>query len=189
MAKIRGNLLLNGVSGTIGRQLTFRQIAGKTFVSKYQREPSVPATEKKRAVQKKFGLATAYARKVVKNPELKAMYQAKVKGGQRAFNIAMMDALQAPVVESIQADNYQGRPGDQIFVRATDDFKVATVIVEIFNKAGQLMERGNAILRKNEIMNWLYVARQENADWPGSMIAVMATDLPGNRSTLSTDGG
>lgn len=100
-----------------------------------------------------------------------------------------MDALQAPIVESIQADNYQGRPGDQIFIRATDDFKVATVIVEIFNKAGQLIERENTVLRKNERMNWLYVARQENADWPGSMIAVMATDLPGNSSTLSTDVG
>ena len=35
-----------------------------------------------------------------------------------------------PVVESIQADSYQGRPGDQIFVRATEDLKMATVTVE-----------------------------------------------------------
>ena len=52
------------------------------------------------------------------------MHQAVVKGGQREFNIAMIDALNAPVVESIQAENYQGHADDQIIIRAKDDFKV-----------------------------------------------------------------
>src|SRR5580700_1849591 len=103
MAKVKDNVLAKGFSGTIGRGLTFRQIGGETFVSKYQRAPTVAATEKKLAARAKFGIATAYARRAIKDPDMKAMYQAVVKGGQRAFNIAMMDALQAPVVENIQA--------------------------------------------------------------------------------------
>ena len=96
MAEVSDNVLMKGVSGTIGGQLTFRQIGGKTFVSKYQRPPGVAATEKKLAAQTRFGLATAYARKVVRYPEVKALYQAVIKGGQRAFNIAVIDALHAP---------------------------------------------------------------------------------------------
>src|SRR5664279_356490 len=80
MAKVKDNILTKGFSGTIGKQLTFRQIGGKTFVSKYQKAPTVPATEKKLAVQAKFGMATAYARRVVRDQEVKAMYQAVVTG-------------------------------------------------------------------------------------------------------------
>ena len=187
MAKVKDNVLMKGVSGTIGRQLTFRQIGGKTFVSKYQKAPSVPATEKKLAVQTKFGMATAYARRAVRDPEVKAMYQAVVKGGQRAFNIAMIDALQAPVVESIQADRYHGHAGDPIIVHAKDDFKVAAVVVSVYNPAGDLIEKGNAVLQENEEMNWLYISIEENTEYNGSKITAVANDLPGNMASLTIE--
>jgi hypothetical protein len=185
MAKVKDNIMVKGFSGTIGRQLTFRQIGGETFVSKYQKAPAVAATEKKLAVQIKFGMATAYARAAIKNPEVKAMYQAVAKGGQRAFNIAMMDALQAPVVESIQADNYHGHAGDPIIIRASDDFKVAVVLVSIYNQAGELVEEGNAIMRENEDVDWLYSVSHENPGYAGSKIIVITNDLPGNSASLS----
>jgi hypothetical protein len=185
MAKVKDNVMMKGFSGTIGKQLTFRQIGGKTFVSNYQKAPAVPATGKKLAAQARFGIATAYARKAVKDPELKAMYQAAVKGGQRAFNIAMMDALQAPVVESIQADHYQGNPGDQIIVSATDDFKVTGVTVSIHNKAGILIEEGNAIIQKDDETKWRYIVQQQNAELTGSKITAVATDLPGNTGSMN----
>ena len=185
MAKVKDNVMVMGFSGTIGKQLTFRQIGGETFVSNYQKVPAVPATEKKLAAQARFGIATAYARRAVKDPELKAIYQAFVKGGQRAFNIAMRDALNAPVVESIQAENYQGHVGDQIIVRATDDFKVAAVVVSIYNQAGDLIEEGHATIQKDDEMKWLYKVQQENAELAGSKIIAVATDLPGNTGSLS----
>jgi len=187
MAKVKDNVLMKGVSGTIGGQLTFRQIGGKTFVSKYQRPPSVAATEKKVAVQTKFGAATAYGRRVVRDPGLKALYQAVVKGGQRAFNIAVIDAMQAPVVQSIQTENYYGHIGDPIIVHATDDFKVAAVVVSVYNQAGVLIEEGKAILQENEEKNWLYIASQENTGYSGSKINAVATDLPGNLASFSLE--
>ncbi len=185
MAKVKDNVMVKGFSGTIGKQLTFRQIGGETFVSNYQKAPAVPATEKKQAAQTRFGIATAYARRAVKDPELKAMYQAFVKGGQRAFNIAMIDALNAPAVESIQAENYQGHVDDQIVVRATDDFKVVTVKVSIYNKSGDLIEEGNAVVQNVEEMKWLYKVQQENHGLAGSKFVAVATDLPGNNGSLS----
>jgi hypothetical protein len=185
MAKVKDNVMMKGFSGTIGKQLTFRQIGGETFVSNYQKAPAVATTEKKLAAQAKFGIATAYARRALKDPELKAMYQAVVKGGQRAFNIAMRDALNAPVVKSIQAENYQGHVGDQIIVRATDDFKVADVVVSIYNKAGNLIEEGNAVIQEDDQIEWLYIVQQENPGHVGSKIVAAATDLPGNNGLLS----
>jgi hypothetical protein len=185
MAKVKDNILLKGLSGTIGKSLTLRQIGGETFVSKYQKAPTVAATEKKLTARAKFGRATAYARKAVKDPEVKAIYQVKVKGGQRAFNIAMIDALRAPVIENIKADNYHGRPGDQIFIRATDDFKVANVVVSVYNPAGELLERGNAVIQEIEEMQWTYISKQDNPEFSGSKITAVATDLPGNSSSLS----
>jgi hypothetical protein len=167
MAKVADNILLKGFSGTIGKSLTFRQIGGQTFVSKYQKAPTGEPTEKAVAARTKFGEATAYARGVVKDPEQKALYQAKVTGGQRAFNIAVMDA---------------GRTGDAIFIRATDDFKVASVSVLIYNPAGELAEQGNAVLQENSD-NWLYHLKQNIPVLMGSRITVRATDLPGNSSS------
>ena len=187
MAKVKDNMLAKGFSGTIGRELTFRQIGGKTFVSRYQRAPSVPATENKLAAQTKFGVATAYARNAIKDPEIKAMYQAAVKGGQRAFNIAMIDALQSPVVETIQAESYAGRPGDPILIRATDDFKVISVMVSIYNQTGDLVEEGNAVLQDNEKGDWLYVSNRENREYAGARISVVAMDMPGNKAFLSVE--
>lgn len=141
-------------------------------------------TEKAVAARTKFGRATAYARIAVKNPELKSMYQAVVKGGQRAFNLAMMDALHAPVVESILADSYHGQIGDPITIRATDDFKVVGVVVSIYNQAGNLVEQGNAVNQENNVY-WLYNTGHENIELTGSKISAIATDLPGNSTSLS----
>jgi hypothetical protein len=185
MAKVKDNVMVKGFSGTIGKQLTFRQIGGETFVSNYQKAPAVAATEKKLAAQTRFGIATAYACRAVKDPDLKAMYQALVKGGKRAFNIAMRDALNAPVVESIQSENYQGHMGDQIIVRASDDFKVVHVVVSIYNQDGNLIEEGNAVNQKDEEMKWLYKVQQENPGLTGSKIIAVATDLPGNSGSLN----
>jgi hypothetical protein len=182
MAKVKDNILLQGFSGTIGKSLTFRQIGGQTFVSNYQKPPTGEPTEKAVAARTKFGEATAYARRVVKDPVQKALYQARVQGAQRAFNIAVMDAMQPPVVENIQVENFQGRGGDAIFIRATDDFKVVTVTILIHNSAGDLLEQGNAVYQENRD-NWLYNLTQNIPALMGSRITAMATDLPGNSSS------
>ena len=61
----------------------------------------VKDNDKMVAARTKFSIATAYAKNAVKDPEIKALYQAAAKGGQRAFNVAIVDALNAPTVESI----------------------------------------------------------------------------------------
>ncbi|MFI5154232.1 MAG: hypothetical protein ACHQET_12910 [Chitinophagales bacterium] len=184
MAKLNGNPIAEGLSGSIGRMLTFRQIGGKTFISKYQRTSTVAATEKLVVARTRFGQATAYAKRVIRDPSLKALYLAFAMGGQRVFNVAIRDALNPPRVESIRADIYNGKPGDPILIRAIDDFKVVEVRVSVHTDSGELVEEGKAVMQENKL-DWLYIAISRNPEISGSKITAIASDLPGNRHSMT----
>ena len=132
----------------------------------------------------RLAAATADAKRAIRNPEIKAMYQSAVKGAQRVFNIAVKDLLQAQTIESIEAKNYLGRVGDSIFVRTTEDFKVTGVEVFIYIPDGDLVERGNAVMQEDE-MEWLNINNCENPVFAGIKIVAMASDLPGNCTSFS----
>jgi hypothetical protein len=183
MASVKDNVMTRGFSGTIARLLTFRQKAGKTIVSKLRRPVTGEPSEKAAAVRARFALSIKYAKTAIKNPATKALYKAMASDGQTAFNLAMADAFIAPTVESIDATGYHGVVGDPLTIRATDNFKVAGVTVSIHNAAGELVERGNAIVQEDTV-DWLYKATQVNAAIAGSKITAVATDLPGNSTSL-----
>jgi hypothetical protein len=184
MAQNKENILTKGMSGTIARMLTFRQRSGKTIVTKLRRTVPVSSSEKAAAVRTKFTSSVAYAKKAIKDPATKALYQAMAKDGKSAFNVATADAFNPPVVESINSSNYHGIIGDTLIVRAEDDFKVTGVKVSIGNAAGILLEQGDAVMEENTI-DWLYKTTQANPALSGSKITAVASDLPGNNTSFS----
>jgi hypothetical protein len=184
MAQSNENPLTKGLSGSIGKELTYRQRAGKTIVSKYRRKTTVPPTEKLVSIRGVFASAIAYARKVINDPALKAMYEAAAKEGQTAFNVATSDALKAPQVTAILMDGYCGNPGDHIVIDAMDDFKVAAVAVFIQQATGEWLEHGNAVLDPGTT-KWFYKAMAANPAPEGSVITAMAKDLPGNTTSFT----
>jgi hypothetical protein len=181
MARSIDNMILHGLSGSIGETLTFRQRGRRTFVSKYRKPTTIPATEKLQSVRLRFADCIAYAKSAVKNPEMRARYQAAIKGGQTAFNVATSDALNPPEIKHIDATGYLGNIGESILVTATDDFMVAAVSVSILNTSGDLIEQGNANIQPDK--NWIYIASNLNPEYPNSVIAVTAEDQPGNTTT------
>jgi hypothetical protein len=184
MAQNKENILTKGMSGTIARMLTFRQKAGKTIVSKLRRATPASNSDKSLAVRTKFSASVAYAQKAILDPATKAMYQLMAKDGKSAFNVATADAFNPPTVDSITTTNYHGVMGDEIIVRAEDDFKVTGVKVSIQSAAGALLEQGDAVMQENTI-DWSYKATQANAALPGSKITATASDLPGNNTSLT----
>jgi hypothetical protein len=147
MAQNQENPLLLGTSGTIAKMITYRQLAGKTIISKKRRKNSAPATETQLSIQERFKKAVAWAKGAIKDPAVKAKYKAKAAPGQSAFNVATVDAYNPPEVESIQTANYHGAVGDTITVKATDDFAVTGLTVSIVNAAGDPIESGNAVMQ------------------------------------------
>jgi hypothetical protein len=183
MAQAKDNIVTKGFSGTIDRTLTFRQRAGVTIVSKLRRPGTTAITEKMQAVRTKFLSSIAYAKKAIRDTAKNALYKLAVTGLQSSFNVATADAFNAPVVNSINKDNYHGVVGDSITIDATDDFKVESVLVSIHSAAGALIEQGNAVTQVDK-PDWLYTVTQANAALSGSKITATATDMPGNTASL-----
>lgn len=174
MAKADNNILLTNLSGSIGKQLTIKQRGGKTIVSKAQAKREKVPSVKQLEAQEKFSAATLYAKGVLADPDMAKVYRSAAKAGQNAYNIALRDAYNAPVIESIEV-------GESIVVRVTDDFRVFQVTVAIHSAEGTLLEKGNALMGRNG-MDWVYTIAGENNTPEGAKLSVMAEDLPGNQT-------
>ena len=180
MAKIKGNKLTEGFSGMFNNQIVFKTRLGTRYASgppnvNKNRKP----TPRQKTVQDKMTRCNDYAIEAIKDADVKQAYAAVATGGQTAVNIAFKDAWHAPVVHSITANGYKRNAGDIIFVQATDNFKVASVKVSIFDANGILIEEGEA---SQDGLLWMYVAQQDHED--AGRIVATAFDLPGNEGVM-----
>jgi len=80
--------------------------------------------------------------------------------------------------------SYTGKAGSVIRIKATDNFKVASVLVKIADADGTQIEVGEAIQDKIDDQYWLYLTNEFNELLPGSMITVIASDLPMNTTIM-----
>lgn len=124
------------------------------------------------------GEALTYAHGVEQDPEKRAFYSCYDKRRQTPFRLALNDAMNPPVIHQVDTDEYTGRPGDGIYMKVTDDFRVTGVVVRISNAQGQLVEKGEALLLEGA--HWVYRASVPHADWHQSILCVAASDYSGN---------
>ncbi|MEC5143289.1 hypothetical protein [Chitinophaga sp. 212800010-3] len=171
MAKVTDNILLSGVHGTFAKQVVFRRYFGQLILSKKPVFINRVLSPAQQAVRARFRDAIIYGKSVLANPNVLALYQAVVKSGQSAYNLAVADAFHAPEITRVDIHS-----GDTICIRATDVIKVKMVSVLIYNTNRQLLETGNAIqdVDGNE---WTYTIRIPVA---GSKLEIRVYDLPGN---------
>jgi hypothetical protein len=186
MAKSENNEVMFGARGRVGNLVVFKNFgSNQTVIAKRPKIAENPMyTAKQLAVKLKFREAVVYAKGVINNPTLAAIYQLAAKPGTSAYNLALADYCKAPEISSIDADNYQGQIGDQIRVRAIDNFGVSEVKLSIYDAAELLVESGLATQSSNSV-DWFYPATTLNGNLGGTKITVEAKDAPGN-TTLET---
>ena len=182
MARANKNVILSHLSGTIGNQVTVRNYGDRTIVSQKQQKTKIKATEKQKVARMSFQDAAERARMLMEDPDIKALYQAAATPGVNAYNIALKDAYHAPEIISINTDNYRGKTRDTITVRAYDAFRVFRVTVAIYNADNVLVEEGNALINRNA-KDWTYTATSDHPGAKGSIVRVMAEDIPGNETS------
>lgn len=185
MAHSNNSLIAGKLSGTINKELVFREWDGKTVVAKAPKGRKGKSTPAQAETQEKFLIASRYARSVTKNQDksMAEAYAAVLKPRQNVYSRALEDCMSPPVVKSINARNYKGTVGDKIVIRAVDDFRVVSVQVEIYAANGTLLETGNAEQTANGL-DWTYTTTQANNLLKGSKIRAIATDVPGNEGIL-----
>ncbi|SHN28274.1 hypothetical protein [Chitinophaga sp. CF418] len=184
MAINKTNFFIEGVSGTIAKQMTLRQRNGKTIISRKSKGSSLPPTEEQIAVREKFEDAANYALGVLQDPAKKAAYnEAAVKLGMSAYALALKDAHSFPEVRRVVTGKYKGLVGDVITIKAKDVFTLDKVWVEIRSAANVLLEEGEATAAGGNSKDWKYTATVANPAVTGTRITITATDMPGNQTT------
>ena len=165
MAKVRRNLIVRGLSGKIGSDLVFRQMAnGQTIVQARPDFSKRVLSKDQKAHHEKFKAAAAYARKASCSQPI---YAKLAKGTvKNAYNIALGDWFNPPVIHSLE------RRGETIRIQASDDVCVAGVRVTILDDKGKALEYGEAT-QVNEDW-WEYNPRN------AGVAVVEAKDLAGN---------
>ena len=175
MAKSKGNVVTHGLSGKIGDLLVFRQLKGKTVVSKIPVTSEKP-TEKQAAQRQRFQQAVLYAKTAVETDE-RYRTVAKKKGVM-PINVAVADFFNAPDIAQIDLSDYKGHAGDLISIHVTDDFAVKSVQVEIINTSGTVIEKGDALQGPGTL--WNYTVTNSVGNIKECKIVVTASDFPGN---------
>jgi hypothetical protein len=139
MAKVKRNIMMSGLSGSLGPDHYARVTKdGRTIISEKPDFSNRQFSEEQLNVQRGMKQAAAYAKVACKeNP----IYAQKAAGtAKNAYNLALGDWFNAPVIRRIEWQ--QGK----VRVRAHDDLIVTKVTVTILDEAGEPLEQGDAVL-------------------------------------------
>ena len=174
------NILTKDFRGEVGKTIVFRQKGEKTIVARFPRPTQNKATEKQLKQRSKFQEAVLYAKTVLANPAQKAVYQANHKVKRKlmsAFNAALANYLNPPVIHHINTNEYHGAIGDKLYFTVLDDISVQSVKVALHQSGGTLIEQGEAV---KEGILYVYTATATQSSITGSTLTVTVTDLPKN---------
>ena len=184
MAKVGKNVLTRGLSGKLGNQVVFRNNGESTIISTAPGKRTRPLSEVQQLHVQLFREAVIYAKSVIADDAKKAVYEAAVKNGKSAFNLAIADFMKPPVISEMDNSNYTGQTGGKIRVRATDNFRITEINVTIFDPENMIVESGAATPQDNGL-DYIYVATHVNNAMTGGRIVSKATDLPRHEVQMS----
>ena len=184
MSDVELNPTVDGYRGSIGR-LVFKKYKGRTIVGKKPvRTKEVSQGELDR--RENFKDAVAYAKSVLADPAAREFY--KPIAFQRdisIYNCALGDFLKVPTIKPLDLDNYKGRIGDVIEIRATDDIGLAELNVSIVAQDGTHIESGQAVEIGERSGKWSYTATKQVALGTDVFIEVKGVDHAGNKAQLT----
>lgn len=184
MAK-NSSMVTKKLRGALGDELVFRRWQGDSIVAAAPEKRDTEPTAKQLEVQKRFLLASQYAKAILNSPDqtMAQAYARVLRKRQNVYCRAAEDYMKSPEVEIINADNYHGAINDKIVVTAVDDFRVTDVQVEIYAPDGTLLEKESAD-QNTDGGTWTYTTQRVNNLLPGCKIKAIATDVPGNKGVL-----
>lgn len=170
MAKVRKNIILQGVSGKFAGQIVFRHLRdGRTILAAVPDFSKRVLSEAQKAHHAKVKAASAYGKVASKeNPIYAQLAEGTTKN---AYNMAIADFFHAPVIHDVQ------REGLLLQVWASDDVMVTRVHVTILGDDGMVLEEGNASQEEGDPKRWKFLSQQVGRT------VIEVYDLAGNVTT------
>ncbi len=186
MAELNLDPLVNRVRGKLGN-FVYKQVGNSVYIAKRpsfnNHEPSASQLE----VRDKFKRASAYGKAVMADPQAKAVYAAVAATKELPlFSVIMTDYLKAPEVVAVDLSGYTGQIGEKIAVRATDDFEVISVVVEISTANAGVAETTPTVRSTVNPEFWEFTAAANATGGGQIQVKVTASDRPGNK-TIKTE--
>ena len=173
MAKVLSNLIVDGLSGSLGRDLVFRRLRdGRTILCVKPDFSKRKLSGQQQEHHQRFREGAAYARVAAKTQPRYAELAAGTM--KTAYNIALADWFHAPVIHTV--DIHEGR----IRVSASDNVQVAGVGVFVLDAQGTTLEQGQAT--RVDGLWWEYLPATAPDEW--GKIRVEACDLAGNVTSV-----
>jgi hypothetical protein len=179
MAKVRNNIVIQGLSGSLGEQLVIKQDkTGRTIVGVSPTfDPNRIFSAAQLGIQERFREAVVYA----KDARNENVYIDKAKNTiQSPYNVAIADWFNAPTIHELDVSAWTGQIGQIIRIRAVDDVQVTQVNVVITDDANLVLEQGAAVQVDGSW--WTYTTTTNGL---GAKIMATAYDLPGNTATFN----
>lgn len=156
---IANNALWKGARGSLGG-VVFQTWGDKVIVRSRPSVRKVPIEKQSRRqllTRLNFKDATVYAKAVTRDPEKKAYYVKKAKtiGVRSAYSAAISDYMRGVTIESVDTRQYNGKVGGKVKVTVRKkDFAAKEVYVGFKTMAGDVIERGKAVMGSNGV--WVY---------------------------------
>lgn len=91
MARLKKHPVLEAMSGSLGKELVFKQYTAKVVVSRYPDMSKVKPSARQTMQRTKMKEATAYASFAKRDPELRARYEKNLKPGESVYHKAIKD--------------------------------------------------------------------------------------------------
>jgi hypothetical protein len=182
MAVVKKNIIIDGTSGKLGKNIVIRQVKGRTILATTPVAQEKIPSEKQMEQRKRFKLANHYADLQMQNPSTRELYETKAANMNiSARNLAIKDYFHAPEILEIDAKKYNGHVGDRIFIDVIDDLCVEEVEIAIQHADGSLVEKGKAE-KCDGTFEWQYVASVENDMYSNDTVHINALGHAGNKS-------
>lgn len=177
MARVKTSHLIEQLRGAFDG-LVFRQYGDKLVVSVKPDMSGRRFSPKQLEAQDRFKAASAWAKEVTSDPEVKALYAAVGRPKQlTAYQAAISDYSHPPTVSAIRTSAYRGRAGDVILVEAHKPAGVVRVVVELVSASGDVLEVGEARLRRSR---WAYRVEASPPAGEAVVVRARAFDRAGN---------
>lgn len=181
MAQVRNNIVIQGLSGSLGDQLVIKQSrSGRTIVSSkpvFSPNRAFSAAQKSR--QDAFREATFYAQSARGND----VYVQKAKSlGVSTYNLAVADWFHAPEIQEVDLGAWSGQAGQTIRIKAVDDVQVTKVTVVITDENDTFIEQGAA--NQVDSLWWEYVTTA-TVSGGSPKVTASAQDLPGHIAEMT----
>jgi hypothetical protein len=181
MATIQNELVIQGLSGKVGKQLwVHRKRDGQSRICAAHADPNQSGyNDAPDSYHQHLYEALLYSRTAPKVPYDKVSRSRPEHIVQATF----ADIIHPPEIHKIDITGYSGRAGELIGITAGDDTYVAAVGVLIITDEGILIEKGSAILSDQNPYAWSYTTTAAAASQFVKIVVDVADVAPEDEDT------